>query len=94
MDRQRVFPCDIIDGSKYFVVAKSSVKGGLIGKYFQFGSETSLSLIWLYTYIHPQKKCKIMPSPSADPKFSLSILKFLSKLKLLKSTKNVSSILK
>ena len=35
-----------------------------------------------------------MPSPSADPKFSLSILKFLSKLKFLKYPQNVLSTLK
>jgi hypothetical protein len=36
----------------------------------------------------------VMPSPSADPKFSLSMLKFLSKLKFSKYIQNVLSILK
>ena len=35
-----------------------------------------------------------MPSPSADPKFVLSILKFLSMLNFLKYTQNNFGILK
>ena len=36
----------------------------------------------------------LMPSPSADPKFVLSILKFLSLLNFFQDTQNVLSILK
>jgi hypothetical protein len=37
--------------------------------------------------------CLLLPSPSADTKFVLSVLKFLGILKLLKYTQNILGIL-
>ena len=64
------------------------------GNLFEKSCIISMHLAFSYLSINLILKLVLMPSPSADPKFSLSILKFLSKLKFLKYTQNVLSILK